>query len=175
MVQFYDEKRIPIKSRSRSIGIYPYYGATGIIDYIDDFIFDGEYVLLAEDGANIVMRSSPIAYLTSGKFWLNNHAHIMKAKNNINSFLLIELENINYKKYNSGTAQPKLNADSIKKILLNYPAKEEQAKVGILFHDIDQLITVNQRPPPPYFSSIVTYLHAVIYTIIPIKLVQKTM
>lgn len=145
LVDFFDEKRIPIDSGKRKIGEYPYYGATGIIDYVDGYIFEGEFVLLAEDGANITMRSSPIAYLTKGKFWLNNHAHIMRMKDGSNKFLLQLLEKQDYEKYNSGTAQPKLNGQVVKKLNLSFPNKDEQIKIGSFFNELDNLISLHQR------------------------------
>ncbi|MEK4050920.1 MULTISPECIES: restriction endonuclease subunit S [Bacillus] len=145
LADFFDEKRIPIDSEKRKMGEYPYYGATGIIDYVDGYIFDGEYVLLAEDGANIIMRNSPIAYLTEGKFWLNNHAHIMRMKDGSNKFLLQLLEKQNYEKYNSGTAQPKLNGQVVKKMILSFPSKNEQTKIGSFFGELDKTITLHQR------------------------------
>lgn len=144
-VDSFDEKRIPIESTQRTQGCYPYYGATGIIDYIDKYIFDGEYILLAEDGANIILRSSPLVYLTHGKFWVNNHAHVLKDKRNANSFLKVELENVNYEKYNSGTAQPKLNAKSIMQIDISSTSLTEENSIGNFFDLLDNLITVNQR------------------------------
>ena len=82
IVDNYDGKRIPIKSSDRENinGIYPYYGASGIIDYVNDYIFDGEYLLISEDGANLTVRKYPIAFIAIGKFWVNNHAHIVSAK-----------------------------------------------------------------------------------------------
>ncbi|WP_025721219.1 restriction endonuclease subunit S [Paenibacillus polymyxa] len=145
LADFFDEKRIPIDSGKRKIGEYPYYGATGIIDYVDRYIFEGEYVLLAEDGANITMRNSPIAYLTEGKFWLNNHAHIMRMKDGSNKFLLQLLEKQDYEKYNSGTAQPKLNGQVVKKLNLSFPNKDEQIKIGSFFTHLDNLIALHQR------------------------------
>ena len=145
LAEFYDEKRIPIDSSKRKRGKIPYYGATGIIDYVDDYIFDGEYVLLAEDGANITMRNSPIAYLTQGRFWLNNHAHIIKMKNGSNFFLLQLLELQNYERFNSGTAQPKLNGQIVKGMVLNFPREREQCQIGNLFKNIDNTITLQQR------------------------------
>ena len=139
-----DSQRVPIESGNREIGQYPYYGATGVVDYVDGYIFDGEYVLLAEDGANITMRTNPIAYKTSGKFWLNNHAHIMKAHGDA-EFLKQSLERISYLKYNSGTAQPKLNAKAVQGIELEVPGIEEQSKIGGLFESVDKLIDANQR------------------------------
>lgn len=141
VVDFFDNQRIPIDSGERKAGPYPYYGASGIIDYVDGYIFDGEYVLLAEDGANIILRSSPIAYLSKGKFWLNNHAHIMKMKTGSNEFLIQLLEKQNYGKYNTGTAQPKLNGDVVKKITLHFPSDEEQSSIGSLFRSLEDLLS----------------------------------
>lgn len=145
VADFFDEQRIPVDSEQRKAGEYPYYGATGIIDYVDSYIFDGEYVLLAEDGANIIMRRSPIAYLTKGKFWLNNHAHIMRMKNGANNFLIQLLEIQNYQKYNSGTAQPKLNAQVVKGIIFKFPSLKEQTKIGNFFKKFDDIISLHQR------------------------------
>lgn len=142
---FYDEKRIPIDSGKRTSGEYPYYGATGIIDYVENYIFDGEYILLAEDGANIITRNSPIAYITKGKFWVNNHAHIMKMLKGSNDFLLELLERQNYEKYNSGTAQPKLNGQIIKNLKLYFPSKEEQQKIGQFFNILNKKIKLQQQ------------------------------
>ncbi|WP_440621019.1 restriction endonuclease subunit S [Bacillus subtilis] len=145
VVDFFDEKRIPIDSGNRIKGQYPYYGATGIIDYVENYIFEGEYVLLAEDGANIIMRNYPIAYLTQGKFWVNNHAHIMKMKSGSNIFLVQLLEKQKYEKYNSGTAQPKLNGQIVKNIIFKFPCKEEQTKIGNFFKQLDDTIALHQR------------------------------
>ena len=76
-----DNRRIPITGGDRKKGIYPYYGASGIVDYVDDYIFDGDYLLISEDGANLLARNTPIAFSVSGKTWVNNHAHILKFDN----------------------------------------------------------------------------------------------
>lgn len=145
IADFFNEKRIPIESKKRTKGEYPYYGATGVIDYVKEYIFEGEYVLLAEDGANIVMRNSPLVYLTKGKFWVNNHAHIMKMKLGSNIFLAQVLENQNYKKYNSGTAQPKLNSQVVKNIVIKIPNEKEQYKIGDFFKQLDEVIALHQQ------------------------------
>ncbi|EMF0332280.1 restriction endonuclease subunit S [Enterococcus faecium] len=145
LTESFDGKRVPIDSDLRISGKYPYYGATGIIDYVDDYIFNGEYVLLAEDGANIIMRNYPVAYLTQGKFWLNNHAHIMCMRNGSNYFLVQVLEKIDYKKYNTGTAQPKLNSKIVKNIELKIPHIEEQQQIGNFFKQLDDIIALHQR------------------------------
>lgn len=141
VVDFFDNQRIPIDSSERKSGLYPYYGASGIIDYVDGYIFSGEYVLLAEDGANIILRSSPIAYLSKGKFWLNNHAHIMRMKTGSNEFLVQLLEKQNYEKYNTGTAQPKLNGEVVKNITLHFPSDDEQSAIGSIFRTLDDLLS----------------------------------
>ncbi|MDE8290196.1 restriction endonuclease subunit S [Erysipelothrix rhusiopathiae] len=145
VANFFNQKRVPIDSELRSEGIYPYYGATGIIDYVENYIFDGEYVLLAEDGANITTRNSPIAYITKGKFWLNNHAHIMSMINGNNQFLLQILEKQNFTPMNTGTAQPKLNFQTVRKMQLIIPQEDEQQKIGTFFQNLDHLITLHQR------------------------------
>jgi type I restriction enzyme S subunit len=139
MAVFYNSQRVPLTESDRVAGEYPYYGASGIIDYVKDYIFDGEYILLGEDGANIVMRSSRLVFLAKGKFWVNNHAHIFQAKES-NYFLCEALERINYSKYNTGTAQPKLNSDVVKKIKLSLPAKPEQQKIAAFLTAVDTKI-----------------------------------
>ena len=74
----FDSKRVPIREKDRVSGGYPYYGASGIVDYVHDYIFDGYFVLVAEDGENLRSRKTPIAFPASGKFWVNNHAHIVQ-------------------------------------------------------------------------------------------------
>ncbi len=141
VADFHDNRRNPLSEteRSKRRGKYPYYGASGIIDYVDDYIFDGEFVLLGEDGANIITRSSRLAFLISGKCWINNHAHVLKARAS-NQFLAESLERIRYEKYNTGTAQPKLNSEVCKKILLHFPQPEEQQKIAAFLTAVDQRI-----------------------------------
>ena len=147
IADFLDNQRIPIENSERKTGNYPYYGASGIIDYVDDYIFDGNYVLLGEDGANIVNRSSRLAFVVSGKCWINNHAHVLKPKANTDLYFLSEcLENQNYEIYNSGTAQPKLNQEVCFNIKLQIPiSKPEQQKIGQFFSKYDSLISAQQK------------------------------
>ena len=142
----YDNQRKPIKEQERSSGEYAYYGATGIIDYIDNYIFEGEYLLLGEDGANIITRNAPLIYKTQGRFWVNNHAHIFKPISKFNmDFMKHNLELINYIPYNTGTAQPKLNTDSLKSILFNSPSLQEQEKIASLLSLIDDKINLQSE------------------------------
>ena len=132
---FLDSQRIPIKDmdRVKMQGKYPYYGASGIIDYINDYIFDDNLILLSEDGANILMRNTPLAFLVSGKIWVNNHAHVLKTKKEFNRYYVCSyLESLSYDKYNTGTAQPKLNREVCEKIPVLLPSREEQNKISNL-------------------------------------------
>ncbi len=126
---FLDSQRIPIKDadRGKMQGQYPYYGASGIIDYVNDYIFDDDLILLGEDGANIITRSTPLAFLVSGKVWINNHAHVLKTNKGYNRYYICNyLESLSYDKYNTGTAQPKLNQEVCEKIPILVPGEEEQ-------------------------------------------------
>ncbi len=140
---FLDSQRIPIKDsdRTKISGIYPYYGASGIIDYVNNYIFNDDLILLAEDGANIINRSTPIAFLVQGKIWVNNHAHVLKAKPSFDRYYLCAyLESIKYDKYNTGTAQPKLNREVCEKIPVLAPLLAEQQKIAEILGTWDKAI-----------------------------------
>lgn len=128
----HDGKRIPVraKDRAKRRGEYPYYGASGIIDYIDDYIFDGEFLLIAEDGANLLSRSTPIAFLAKGKFWVNNHAHVVQTNGSIPlRFLEAFFNSINLQFYVTGSAQPKLTQASMNQIIVPLPSLPEQHRI----------------------------------------------
>jgi len=140
-VDFLDGQRKPLESadRARRPGAYPYYGASGIIDYIDDFIFDEPLLLLGEDGANIINRSTPLCFIATGKYWVNNHAHVMRPKSGHNLKFLCELlESLDYTRYNTGTAQPKLNQEKCRGIELVLPIYEEQCRIADFLSSLDQ-------------------------------------
>ena len=133
VVDFLDGQRKPLESAERATmkGVYPYYGASGIIDYIDKYLFDEPLILLGEDGANIITRSSPLCFIATGKYWVNNHAHVMKPKKGFDlQFVCEALESIDYTKYNTGTAQPKLNQEKCRKISFHYPCYDEQLVIS---------------------------------------------
>lgn len=141
IVEFLDGKRKPLEKGERISGVYPYYGASGIIDYVKDYIFDEELILLSEDGANIIDRNYRVCFLARGKYWVNNHAHVLKVReNNYNAFICEALERLNYQKYNTGTAQPKLNQDVCKKIILYTPSRPEQIKIADFLSTVDDKI-----------------------------------
>ena len=140
---FLDSQRIPIKDadRGKMQGEYPYYGASGIIDYVNDYIFDDDLILLGEDGANILLRSTPLAFLVSGKVWVNNHAHVLKTKQGFDRYYVCNyLETLSYDKYNTGTAQPKLNREICEKIPILLPPNEEQNRISKLLVEWDTAI-----------------------------------
>ena len=115
--------RKPLEGAKRISGPYPYYGASGIVDYVDGYLFDEELVLLSEDGANITDRNYPVCFLASGKYWVNNHAHVLKTKDgNENNFICNSLERKDYKQYNSGMAMPKLNQEVCRGIPISCPS-----------------------------------------------------
>ncbi|EMY3786668.1 restriction endonuclease subunit S [Campylobacter coli] len=133
-----DNKRVPISQKDRISGIYPYYGASGIVDYIDKYIFDEELVLIGEDGAKWDAFENS-AFIASGKYWVNNHAHILKPNNEIliNKFLVYFLNYSNLEKYITGATVKKLNQQKLKQIEIPLPPLKEQERiVGILDESI---------------------------------------
>ncbi|MDD3973012.1 MAG: restriction endonuclease subunit S [Clostridia bacterium] len=139
-------KRIPITQSKRKHGKYPYYGASGIVDYVEDYIFDGDFLLISEDGANLVARKTPIAFSVSGKFWVNNHAHIVEFDNySTRRFVETYLNSIDLNKYITGAAQPKLNQDNLNKILLPIPPLAEQERLVFILDKFEAL--VNEELP----------------------------
>lgn len=141
VVEFLDGQRKPLEAGQRVAGKYPYYGASGIIDYVEDYIFDEELILLSEDGANILDRNYRVCFLAKGKYWVNNHAHVLKAMDgNVNGFICEQLETFDYRKYNSGGAQPKLNQATCRAIIMNMPSLPEQQKIADFLSTIDTVI-----------------------------------
>ena len=146
IVDFLDGQRKPLKESDRIKGKYPYYGASGIIDYINDYLFDENLVLLSEDGANIIDRNYPICFIATGKYWVNNHAHVLKVKAGvIDKFICESLERLDYTKFNTGTAQPKLNQDICQKIVITIPNEDEQKCISEFLNRINNIITLHQR------------------------------
>jgi len=140
IAQNLDSKRMPITKRIREKGSIPYYGASGIVDYVKDFIFDDDILLISEDGANLLARTYPIAFSVSGKCWVNNHVHVVKFSNIISQkFVEFYLNSISLKPYVSGMAQPKLNQARLNKISIPFPSLEQQTKIVTNFNSIREL------------------------------------
>lgn len=133
-----DSKRKPITSSQRKPGKIPYYGASGIVDYVEDYIFDGDYLLVSEDGANLLARSTPIAFSISGKNWVNNHAHILKFETKYERlFVEYYLNSIDLAPYITGAAQPKLNKKNLNSIKIPNPPLAEQKRIVKLLDQFD--------------------------------------
>ncbi len=145
IVNFLDGQRRPIKNsdRAKIRGQYPYYGASGIIDYVNDYIFNDELILLGEDGENILSRNLRLVFKVKGKIWVNNHAHVLKPKDDYDiDYLSEKLESLDYEQLNTGTAQPKLNQKTCWQIPVACPpTKAEQTAIATALNDADALIT----------------------------------
>ncbi|MDN3397873.1 restriction endonuclease subunit S [Psychrobacter sp. APC 3426] len=127
LFEFLNYRRIPISADERGYmqGIYPYYGASGIIDYVNDYIFDEKLILIAEDGANLLSKSTPLAFVAEGKYWVNNHAHILKPKYKGFTFWSNLLSLCDYTIYITGAAQPKLSRGNLGNVMLPVPPEDE--------------------------------------------------
>ena len=117
-----DSKRKPITEHLRIKGNVPYYGASGIVDYVSEYIFDETLLLVSEDGANLVSRNTPIAFTITGKSWINNHAHILKFKNlKLQRYVESYINSIDLSEYINRTANPKLTQENLNSILIYLP------------------------------------------------------
>ena len=144
----FDKKRIPLSAaqREKRQGKYRYYGAQGVIDLVDDYIFDGTYLLIAEDGENLKSKKSNIAQLASGKFWVNNHAHVIQCKKGYDIRYLCYLINLtDLSGYITGSAQPKLSQSSMNAIVLPMPKFEIQKEVADFIEKFDKKIQINEK------------------------------
>lgn len=132
VIDLHDSIRIPLNKSERSsrVGPYPYYGANGLVDHVDDYLFDGEFVLLAEDGGNFDVPGKPVAYRVDGKFWVNNHAHILSAKDAIPAaFILHWCNNWNWMPFVGGTTRLKLTQEGMRKVRFPLPPLAEQKRI----------------------------------------------
>ena len=146
-----DSKRVPITKSDRKSGKYPYYGASGIVDYVADYIFDCDALLVSEDGANLLMRSTPIAFSVSGKYWVNNHAHILRFdKMATQQFVEFYLESIKLDEFIRGAAQPKLTQAALNSILIPIPTsvtaqQQVVSQLKALAEETQRLESIYQR------------------------------
>jgi type I restriction enzyme S subunit len=149
VLEFFDTRRVPLNSRQRAErqGQYPYYGASGIVDYIDDFAFDGRYLLVAEDGENLRSRKTPVAFFANGRFWVNNHAHVVRGVPAVadDQFLKDWFAQADINGYITGAAQPKLSQESLKRIRLRLPPLPTQRRIASILSAYDDLIENNTR------------------------------
>jgi type I restriction enzyme, S subunit len=140
-----DGERIPLSKEQRSgrYGEYDYYGASGVIDKIDDYLFDKPLLLIGEDGANLINRSTPIAFIASGKYWVNNHAHVLDGLSyDCLRYLEVFINSIDLKPYVTGTAQPKMNQAKMNSIPVPLPPLTEQKRIVA---KVDELMALCDR------------------------------
>ena len=141
----FDNLRVPVAANLRVSGTTPYYGANGIQDYVDGFTHEGEFVLVAEDGAND-LKNYPVKCV-NGRIWVNNHAHVLQAKPKIadNKYLAYSLSQVDIESLLVGGGRAKLNAEIMMEIEIYIPTLNEQAAIGRYFTTLDNLITLHQR------------------------------
>lgn len=142
----FDGRRRPVKESDRRPGPYPYYGASGVVDHVDDYLFDGEYLLVAEDGENLRTRQTPIAFLARGKFWVNNHAHIITGNERADTrFLMYALRHVDIDAYLTGAVMPKLTQGNLNRIEVSHPKLHEQRAIAGVLGALDDKIEQNRR------------------------------
>lgn len=148
VVTRHDNLRIPIAAKDRIPGDAPYYGANGIQDYVEGYTHEGEFVLVAEDGASD-LDNYPVQ-LISGLSWVNNHAHVIKAIPDVaqNRFIMHLIKSMDIASYLVGGTRSKLNAEVLMEIEIKLPSNSEQIHIGALLSTLDSLITLHQREPP---------------------------
>jgi type I restriction enzyme S subunit len=138
-----DAKRKPVKEVDRRPGPFPYYGASGVVDYVDGYLFDGEHLLIAEDGENLRTRQTPIAFRACGKFWVNNHAHIVKGNElALTRYLEYAVLGADIAPYLTGAVMPKLTQGNLNKIRILCPPIEEQGRIVDILGLLDDRITL---------------------------------
>ncbi len=136
-----DSMRKPVSKAARVRGQYPYYGASGIVDYVDDYLFDGDYLLVSEDGANLLARSKPIAFSASGKIWVNNHAHVLEFDSYATRRLIeVYLNSIDISMYVGAAAQPKLTQKNLNRIRVPVPPLAEQERIVAILDKFGALV-----------------------------------
>ena len=142
----FDGKRKPVKESDRRAGPHPYYGASGVVDYVDGFLFDGDYLLIAEDGENLRTRQTPIAFMAKGRFWVNNHAHIVTGNDKADTrFLMYALQNADISGYLTGAVMPKLTQGNLNRIEISHPCVTEQRAIAHILGTLDDKIELNRR------------------------------
>ena len=146
LTENFDGIRVPVKEADRRAGPYPYYGASGVVDHVDGFLFDGEYLLIAEDGENLRTRTTPVAFMARGKFWVNNHAHIVRGNSEADTrFLMYALATSDISGYLTGSTMPKLTQGNMNRIPLLTPPLPEQRAIAHILGTLDDKIELNRR------------------------------
>ncbi len=146
-IEILDSKRIPLSSRERKRrqGPYPYHGATGVMDYVDDYLFEGVHVLLGEDGSVTKPNGKPFTQYVWGQFWVNNHAHVLKGNGISNEMLLCFLQQTDVAPYVTGAVQPKLNQKNLKMIPFSATGFNTSAAFECVVKPLFQLLRRNSE------------------------------
>ncbi|PAT07752.1 restriction endonuclease subunit S [Corynebacterium hadale] len=145
VLQFFNEARRPVKSSDRVPGPFPYLGASGTVDYVEEFTHEGSYLCVSEDGANLLTRSLPIAWVQDGKFWANNHLQVLGGVSREHlTFFRYAIESTNIAAYVTGSAQPKLSKASLSSVKVPKFSRGEEERIGKLLSAIDDKIAANQ-------------------------------
>ena len=142
----YDKKRVPLSSmeRSKRQGKFRYFGAQGVIDFVDDYLFDGKCMLIAEDGENLKSHKLPVAQIVDGKFWVNNHAHIVQCNEKcLIDYLCFAINSKDISGYITGSAQPKLSQANLNAMEFELPSVEYQRKILNILIPIQEKIELN--------------------------------
>ena len=165
-----DSRRVPLNADERGArqGSFPYYGASGVIDSVDDYLFDEDLVLVGEDGANLLNRSTPLAFVAYGRYWVNNHAHVLRPKFGPAEFWAARIEALDVSPVVSGSAQPKLTADALMALRISWPEKpddmtriaeainRETAKIDALIAKAERFIELAQERRAALITAAVT-------------------
>ncbi len=134
-----DARRKPITASEREKGIYPYYGASGVVDHVADYLFDEDILLVSEDGANLLMRSTPIAFSVSGKVWVNNHAHVVRfEKMSMQKYIEVYFSMIDISEQITGSAQPKLNQAKLNAMMFAVPDETRLEEFLLFIKQVDK-------------------------------------
>jgi len=146
LTENFDSLRVPVKGSDRRSGPYPYYGASGVVDHVDRYIFDGEYLLIAEDGENLRTRITPVAFLAKGRFWVNNHAHIVRGNTESDTrFLAYALAQSDISGYLTGSTMPKLTQGNLNRLRILAPPLDDQRAIAQILGTLDDKIELNRK------------------------------
>lgn len=142
----FDGRRVPVKGPDRKPGPYPYYGASGVVDHVHEYLFDGEYLLIAEDGENLRTRNTPIAFRATGKFWVNNHAHIVQGNEKASTrYLEYAVNTADISSYLTGSIMPKLTQGNLNRLPVVLPPLDVQRSITSILGSLDDKIELNLK------------------------------
>jgi type I restriction enzyme S subunit len=167
VLEFFNTVRVPLSAAERGVmteKTYDYYGASGVIDKVESYLFDGTYILIAEDGANLLARSKPLAFLATGKFWVNNHAHILKPRwGGDDTFFVTLLDSQDYSLFVTGAAQPKLTMENLGRFKLAVPRVAEQNDIAMFIQQRDAEFRLFYAQIEQQIVTLITYRKSLIH------------